>query len=89
MIGFKYLDIVSVPQLLNGFLRQAGRSIENNILDFALYVSLFPQLIAGPIVHYKDVAVQINDRPESIDMFLYGMKMGIVGHMDQLIVVFM
>ena len=47
---------------------------QENILDFALYVSLFPQLIAGPIVHYKDVSEQITAREETVDMFLAGIK---------------
>lgn len=47
---------------------------QNNVIDFALYVSLFPQLIAGPIVQYKDISAQINSRKESVDMFAYGIK---------------
>ena len=47
---------------------------QESILDFALYVALFPQLIAGPIVQYKDVATQIGGREESLDMFLSGVK---------------
>lgn len=47
---------------------------QDNILDFALYVSLFPQLIAGPIVQYKDVSEQITSREETVDMFMSGIK---------------
>ena len=35
---------------------------QNNILDFGLYISFFPQLIAGPIVRYSTVAAEINSR---------------------------
>ena len=38
---------------------------QRNILDFAAYVTLFPQLIAGPIVQYKTVAHQLHERREN------------------------
>ncbi len=41
----------------------------SNPLDFALYVTLFPQLIAGPIVRYHEIEPQIRDRRFSIDQF--------------------
>ena len=47
---------------------------QTNILDFALYISLFPQLIAGPIVQYSDIASALRQREESMDDFLYGVK---------------
>ena len=48
--------------------------VQNNIFCFALYVSLFPQLIAGPIVQYKDVESQIWSRVESYEKFADGIK---------------
>lgn len=47
---------------------------QTNILDFALYISLFPQLIAGPIVQYSDIAKALERRRESMEDFLYGIK---------------
>ena len=47
---------------------------QTNILDFALYISLFPQLIAGPIVQYSDIANALGHRTESIEDFLYGVR---------------
>ena len=46
--------------------------LQDNIFDFALYVSLFPQLIAGPIVQYKDIEKQIYTRKETSEKFAYG-----------------
>ena len=43
--------------------------VQKNILNFGLYVSMFPQLIAGPIIKYVDVAAQIEHRKLSIDRF--------------------
>ena len=41
--------------------------LQKNPLDFALYVSCFPQLIAGPIVQYSDVSAQLTKRQENTE----------------------
>ena len=46
--------------------------VQKNIITFGTYVSLFPQLIAGPIVRYKDVAYQLDHRRETLDDFTKG-----------------
>ena len=43
--------------------------MQTNLLDFALYVTMFPQLIAGPIVQYADVDRQLHVRKESWGKF--------------------
>lgn len=43
--------------------------VQHNIISFGAYVTLFPQLIAGPIVRYNTIARQLTDRHESFDMF--------------------
>lgn len=48
--------------------------VQSGLSDFALYVSLFPQLIAGPIVQYRDVAQQLKSRRESLAVFASGQK---------------
>lgn len=45
---------------------------QHNILDFATYVTLFPQLIAGPIVQYKTVAGELSGRRTSLEDFSEG-----------------
>ena len=40
---------------------------QKNVLDFATYVSMFPQLIAGPIVRYADIEKQLKNREHSIE----------------------
>lgn len=46
---------------------------------FGTYVSLFPQLIAGPIVRYKDVAEQLEDRRENVKQFAEGIRLFVIG----------
>ena len=47
---------------------------QKNPLDLLLYISCFPQLVAGPIVRYQDVAAQILERSTTMDGFTEGMK---------------
>ena len=52
---------------------------QKNILKLATYVSLFPQLIAGPIVRYRTVAKDLDGRTESITRFASGVRRFVVG----------
>ncbi|MDW7657419.1 MAG: MBOAT family O-acyltransferase [Bacillota bacterium] len=57
-----------------------GRTpVQKNLLTFTTYVSLFPQLIAGPIVRYRTVADQLEGRQESVMQFYGGMQRLIIG----------
>jgi alginate O-acetyltransferase complex protein AlgI len=53
--------------------------VQKNIFNLALYISLFPQLIAGPIVRYHDVDQEINKREVTFDKIHYGVRRFIVG----------
>ena len=48
-------------------------------LYVALYISFFPQLIAGPIVRYKDICEQIDNRRVTFDQFVQGVRRFIYG----------
>lgn len=52
---------------------------QKNIFNLALYISFFPQLIAGPIVKYHDIENQILNRNESLENIFYGIKRFIYG----------
>ncbi|MDR2020575.1 MAG: MBOAT family protein [Treponema sp.] len=53
--------------------------VQKNIINIALYVSMFPQLIAGPIVRYETIEQEINNRNETSDNFTRGMSRFIMG----------
>ena len=53
--------------------------VQKNVLNLALYISFFPQLIAGPIVKYKDIQSQIKKRKVTLDGFVSGSKRFIYG----------
>lgn len=52
---------------------------EKNILNVGLYISLFPQLIAGPILRYNTLSGQIIKREESLSKFSYGSRRFVIG----------
>ena len=52
---------------------------QKNIIDFATYVVLFPQLIAGPIVRYSDVAKQLKDRKSTFESVALGLRRFVFG----------
>ena len=57
-----------------------------NLLDFACYVTLFPQLVAGPIVRYRDLADQLRHRQPSVSMFARGVERFILGLAKKVII---
>ena len=52
---------------------------QKNLISFGAYVSLFPQLIAGPIVRYQTIAEQIDHRVHTADLFSSGVKRFVCG----------
>ena len=52
---------------------------QRNFIDLAAYVSLFPQLIAGPIVRYSDVALQLRERTHSVSAAAEGVRRFTIG----------
>lgn len=50
-----------------------------SFVDFGTFVALFPQLIAGPIIRYKDIADQLKCRIHDIDKFASGIRRFIIG----------
>lgn len=60
--------------------------VEKNLLNFATYVFLFPQLIAGPIVRYNDVKKELSNRKHSFDGFGEGVNRFIIGLSKKVII---
>lgn len=52
---------------------------QKNFIDLAAYVALFPQLIAGPIVRYSDIAEQLKERRHTLEKTALGMRRFILG----------
>ncbi|MBE6799735.1 MAG: MBOAT family protein [Ruminococcaceae bacterium] len=52
---------------------------QKNIINLAAYITMFPQLIAGPIVRYSDIAKQLEGRTHSFENFSKGMRRFVLG----------
>lgn len=76
-IGISFFTFQGMSYVFDVYMKNA--EVKKNPLDIALYISLFPQLIAGPIVRYKTVADEIDGRVETLDLFSIGVIRFIVG----------
>ncbi len=76
-IGISFFTFQSMSYVIDVYRDRA--SVQKNPVYLALYVALFPQLIAGPIVRYETVAEQIRYRKESWQMFHTGFCRFLVG----------
>ena len=59
---------------------------QRNIIKFSLYVLMFPQLVAGPIVKYSDIEREIEDRKITINIFGQGVERFILGLAKKVII---
>jgi alginate O-acetyltransferase complex protein AlgI len=69
-IGISFFTFQAMSYVLD-IWRGRGQA-QKNPLDVALYISFFPQLIAGPIVRYETIAEQIGGRRETLEDFMDG-----------------
>lgn len=76
-IGISFFTFQSMSYVFDVY--KGTEESQKNIIDLSLYIALFPQLIAGPIVRYNTVAYQIRHRQESVSMFSEGVPRFILG----------
>ena len=86
---FKYTGLFPLPVGISFYTFQTmsytidiyrgDARVQKNLLSFGAYVSMFPQLIAGPIVQYKQVARELEDRRETTSDFAEGIRLFLVG----------
>lgn len=76
-IGISFYTFQMMSYVIDVY--RGDTEVQKNIVNFGCYVSLFPQLIAGPIVQYKTVAEQLETRVERVDSFGEGVKRFMAG----------
>lgn len=69
-LGISFFTFHGISYLVDVYKKHTP--VEKNFVNFALYVTFFPQLIAGPIVRYHEIAEQIKKREHSFDKFFDG-----------------
>ena len=76
-IGISFYTFQTMSYVVDVY--RGDTPVQKNFVAFGAYVSLFPQLIAGPIVRYKTIAEQLDDRTETMDQFAYGVRRFMLG----------
>ncbi len=76
-IGISFYTFQTMSYTIDVY--RGDTKMQKNIVSFGAYVSLFPQLIAGPIVRYSTIAEQLDYRRETPDQFADGIRRFITG----------
>jgi len=76
-LGISFFTFHGLSYVIDVYRKKT--EVQKNPFTLALYITFFPQLIAGPIVRYHDIADQLEDRKESTDLFVSGIKRFIIG----------
>lgn len=76
-IGISFYTFQSLSYVIDVYRGDAR--VQKNLTSFGAYVTLYPQLIAGPIVRYQDVDDQLREREHSFPMFASGVRTFLAG----------
>ena len=76
-IGISFYTFQAISYLADVYRKEVGA--QKNPIDLALYISFFPQLIAGPIVRYKTMAEALKNRKENWADITYGVRRFLTG----------
>lgn len=76
-IGISFYTFQAISYLIDVYRRDAP--VQRNFYKLLLYITLFPQLVAGPIVKYYDICDQIESRQETLRKFTCGARRFVIG----------
>ena len=76
-IGISFYTFQAISYIAD--IYRGVKPVQKNMFRLALYISLFPQILSGPIVRYNELEPQITGRRESISMHAYGIKRFVCG----------
>ncbi|SMY07651.1 MBOAT family O-acyltransferase [Flavimaricola marinus] len=76
-IGISFLTFQSISYILDVARKDAPPA--RNLVDFLAFSALFPQLIAGPVLRYKDLSDQFSERTHSLALFAKGIRRFVIG----------
>ncbi|MBE5805454.1 MAG: MBOAT family protein [Clostridiales bacterium] len=76
-IGISFYTFQMISYVVDVYRKQA--KVQKNIMKLALYISLFPQLIAGPIVRYTTIEEELENRKCTFEKFAIGVRRFIIG----------
>ena len=76
-IGISFFTFQALSYVIDVYRKKTD--VQKNFFKVLLYISFFPQLIAGPIVKYKDIETEINERKVTVDEASAGLRRFIIG----------
>lgn len=76
-IGISFYTFQALSYVIDIYRRK--NTPQKSFVLFALYITMFPQLVAGPIVNYNDIELQLTDRSMNIKEFCSGMRRFLCG----------
>lgn len=76
-IGISFFTFQALSYIIDVYKQTT--TVQRNVFSLGLYIASFPQLIAGPIVRYHDVARQIAERSHSVELFSKGVERFVFG----------
>ena len=76
-IGISFYTFQSMSYIIDVY--RGTSAVQKSFVNFGAYVSMFPQLIAGPIVRYSDVDRELNDRKYTLDAAADGARRFVIG----------
>ena len=76
-LGISFFTFHAISYVVDVYKRTAAP--QRSIREFALYILLFPQLIAGPIIRYRDIAAQLVAREANLAEIAYGVRRFVLG----------
>lgn len=83
-IGISFYVFQAISYLVDMYRGEAKQA--KSLVSFATYIALFPQLIAGPIVRYRTIAEQLNEREHSTGRFLLGSRFFAMGLFKKVVI---
>ena len=76
-IGISFYTFQAMSYVID--LYRGKTEVQKSLYKLALYITFFPQLVAGPIVRYRDIASQIDHREVDLEKFTYGVQRIAIG----------
>ncbi|MGH1374048.1 MAG: MBOAT family O-acyltransferase [Cellvibrionaceae bacterium] len=83
-IGISFYIFQAISYLIDVLRKDTPAN--RNLVDFSAFIALFPQLIAGPVLRYKDVAGQFIEREHSLDKFSQGVQRFMIGFIKKIVI---
>lgn len=83
-IGISFYTFQSLSYVIDVYKKKV--KVQKNFFTLLLYVSLFPQLVAGPIVRYETIEKELKNRNTTFDDVVYGIKRFILGLAKKVII---